>query len=142
MVEGPSPRPPADPAGTLVSIAPVTTPSTDDEGVGCGIVTGALGAFVLFVLVTGIWGLTATNLTLLFAALPVTGFLTALGGEFVLAWPVDALTWIVLAYFAARFAETRERRLTTVVAGVLVVALIYGIALGSAVEPSGEFFGR
>lgn len=120
----------------------MTTPSLEEEGVGCGLVAGALGAFVLFAVATAGWGLAATNFTLLFAALPVSAFLTALGGEFVLAWPVDALAWIVLAYFTARFAERRQTRLSSVVIAVVAAALIYGLALGLAVEPSGEFFSR
>lgn len=109
---------------------------------GCALVTAALVSFGSFAVATFVAGLFTTNFALVFAALPVSAFLTALGGEFVLAWPVDAVAWIVLSYAAARVTERRGARFMTVIIVILAAALLYGLLLGLAVEPNRDFFSR
>lgn len=120
----------------------MSTTNSQDEGVGCGLVAAAFGSFFVFAGATFLAGLLTTNFSLVFAALPASALLTALGGEFVLAWPIDVVSWMVLAFGATKLIERRRLSFATVVAAVLAAALVYGLVLGLAVEPSGEFLGR
>lgn len=71
----------------------------------------------------------------LFAGAPVTGLVTALGGDLAFAWPLDVTVWVVLGFVPARWAHNR-RRFWGTVAAILATALVYGALLSLLVEPT------
>ncbi len=80
-------------------------------------------------------GIATTSLALAFAGLPVSAVFAVLGGEFVIAWPVDAMVWIVVGWLVARRGRRRVGSLVVVIA----VALAYGWAMSLLVEPVASF---
>ncbi|MDH3308622.1 MAG: hypothetical protein OEO77_14045, partial [Acidimicrobiia bacterium] len=99
-------------------------------------------ALLLFAgLLTAI-GLTTTTFALLFAALPVSALFTSFGGDFVIAWPVDALVWFVAAWWVAKQSGGRpdaRRGFARALVGVVGAALVYGFLMSLLVEPTGTF---
>lgn len=103
---------------------------------------GMLGvAAVLFAL--GLWltgsescrGVCETaGLTLLYAGGPVSAVFGVIGGAVLVAWPVDAMAWVLLAALTVRVAERRGVPVGRVALVVGVAALVYGFGLSFLVE--------
>ncbi len=112
--------------------------STDlDDGLDVRSTAFAFFILALFSITAGVVGYRLTSFGLLFAGLPVSAVFTVLGGEFVVAWPVDAIVWIAVSAWPGRRAPGPAWWRT--IAAVMVIALVYGWAMGLLVEPSTNF---
>ena len=116
-----------------------------DQGVGCRDVTfaGALllgAASALFAT-----GLTLVNgdcsagcetlaLTALYAGGPFSAAWGVLTESIAVAWPLDVIVWVVLAFWAARTAQRRGTSALQVAFYLLLGAVGYGLVLSQLVE--------
>lgn len=81
-----------------------------------------------------------TGLTLLFAGAPISALVTTLGGDLVVAWPLEFTLWIVVGPLLVRQAARRPPigpRWARLVGVVVLTALGYGLVLGRFVELTG-----
>lgn len=116
------------------------SPSPDlEEGIDVRSTAVAFLVFAGFAVAVSVIGFQVSNFGLLFAGLPVSAVFTTLGGEFVLAWPVDTVVWILFASWPGRQQGYLDRRWWKIVAVVLVAALVYGQLMGVLVEPTAGF---
>lgn len=99
------------------------------------------GAALLFAV--GLWltgsdscrgGCETLGLTLLYAGGPVSALFGVIGGAVLVAWPVDAMAWILLAALTVRVSERRAVPIARVALMVAAGALAYGFALSFLVE--------
>jgi hypothetical protein len=74
------------------------------------------------------------GLTLLYAGGPVSAVFGVVGGQIVIAWPVDIVLWILLAVLAVRVAERRGTSPRSTAAAIIGAALVVGFALSFLVE--------
>jgi hypothetical protein len=74
------------------------------------------------------------GLTLLYAGGPVSAVFGVVGGQVVVAWPVDIALWILLAVVAVRVAERRGTSPPATAAVILGAAIAFGFALSFLVE--------
>lgn len=74
------------------------------------------------------------GLTLLYAGGPVSALFGVIGGQVVVAWPVDIALWILLGFAAVRIAERRDTSLRATAATILVAAAAFGFAMSFLVE--------
>ncbi len=112
----------------------------DGNAPGCRPTLAAGGAFLFAAVVLFALGLVVgldrrAAYPLLFAGAPVTGLVTALGGDLAFAWPLDVTVWLVLGFVPARWAE-HPRRFWGAVAAILTTALAYGALMSLLVEPT------
>lgn len=128
----------------------IDQPPGQQEGIGCRVVgttaiaLAGIGAILWaagFILgrpdsCTGVceW----LSFTLIFAGTPVSAVFTVIpGGDLVIAWPVDAMLWLVAAMFHARLGQEVEpwtprwNRLTII---FITTALAFGAILALGVD--------
>jgi hypothetical protein len=74
------------------------------------------------------------GLTLLYAGGPVSALFGVIGGQIVVAWPVDIVLWILLGVLAVRLAERRRISPRSTAGMILGAALVGGFALSFLVE--------
>ena len=74
------------------------------------------------------------GLTLLYAGGPVSALFGVIGGAVLVAWPVDAMAWILLAALTVRVSERRTVPITRAALMIAAGALAYGFALSFLVE--------
>lgn len=92
--------------------------------------------FVTFAVTAGWIGIATDSLWLAFAGLPASGILTTVfASDLFLAWPLDAMVWIVLGVLIGRRAETPQHAWRPT-ALVLAAALVLGLVLGTLVVPA------
>lgn len=116
------------------------SPSPDlDEGIDVRSTAVAFLALAIFAVSTAVVGFRISNFGLLFAGLPVSAVFTTLGGEFVVAWPVDTVVWIVLASWPGRQQGFLDQRWWKIIGVIVVAALVYGQLMGTLVEPTATF---
>lgn len=87
-----------------------------------------------FSVVTAWVGIVTTNFALYFAGLPASGFFALFGSELILAWPLDALVWISIAWTVGQ--RVPPSRYVRVVLIILGAAIAYGYTLSQFVEPT------
>lgn len=113
-----------------------------EPGVGCGIVMMTLTTFVMFAFLATLIGFLLNDFRAVFSGLPTSAIFTSLGSDFILAYPTDGIFWFGAAFFVAKYTERKSRKtwlMATI--GVIVAVTIFGVILGSFVEPTGDFFG-
>jgi hypothetical protein len=131
--------------------------SVDDieEGVGCAPLGAAATALLLVAAVLWTAGILLEDpgrcsgwcenaaFALIFAGTPVSALVTVLGallsseGDLVLAYPVDALIWLLIAVVHTKLsgeAMPFSRRWVRTTAAIVAVALIYGAVLSLLIE--------
>lgn len=115
------------------------SPSPDLEGIDVRSTAVAFALLIAFATAVAVVGYSIRSFALLFAGLPVSAIFTAIGGEFVIAWPVDAAVWLAAASWPGRqldlFDAGWKRAMIIIVGG----ALIYGTLMSLLVEPTNAF---
>jgi hypothetical protein len=116
-------------------------PAGGDDGIGCraAVITG--GTLLAGAVVVGAIGLTvalqagsSVGLALFYAAAPVSALFGVIGGGLPVAWPLDALLWLVLGTAAVGWSARSGWHLRRILWLVVGVALAYGASLSRLVE--------
>lgn len=130
-----------------LSLPIVNTPREQvEDGFGCKPTALAFTLLAAFVALSATAGVSlalgagcgpvceTVGFTLYGAALPVSAVFAALAGSLPVAWPLDTTFWLIAAFLISRFAERRAINITTVVARVVILALVYGFAISLVLE--------
>jgi hypothetical protein len=73
--------------------------------------------------------------TVFFAGAPISAvFTVVVGGDLILAWPLEITLWVVVGFLLARFSDNRGRNVLGAVLLVVLLALVYGLVLSLQVE--------
>jgi hypothetical protein len=117
-----------------------------NEGIGCRDAALATSFLLGFAIVFFAIGLTTINqgvctglcetlgLTLLYAGGPVSALIGIFTDSVIVAWPLDLILWVVLAFGVARFAQNRRIRPWGPLLALLGFFLAYGLVLSQLVE--------
>jgi hypothetical protein len=120
---------------------PVTNEPPVKAGVGCGIVTMTLTVFLSFAFLATLTGFLLNDFRFVFAGLPTSAIFTSLGSDFILAYPVDGVFWVGMAFIVAKRTEQKSRKTWLMITlGIMAAMTIFGAALGNFVTPTGIFF--
>ena len=127
-----------------MSSAPSRSPSPE-QGLGCRSLAVSAGVLIGFGIVSTVLGLTLAlgdgprgtqqiGFAFYGAGAPVSGIFAAVAGELPLAPFTDVVVWLVAAVGAVSVAERRQVPLRRVLASILGVAGVIGVAVSFLIE--------
>lgn len=116
------------------------SPSPDlEDGVDVRSTAVTFGLLVLGAAAAAMAGVNLGSFGVVFAGLPVSAVFTVLGGEFVVAWPIDAMVWLVVATWPGRQPRLFDRKWRRAMALIIGAAIVFGFGMGLLVEPTAAF---